>query len=157
MTHRLASPGRAGVGWLGVKGVSVLVRSLLAHGPALTIEATCPWYPFRLGCTTSAGPRRVAKRNTRRVGHTRSWKYLPSHEQRGSDDSGGETGRSSGLRFINAGRLSAVSQIDRLVPDEPWYYVRVITFGGLDPDNDNDVHGWIKGTEFMEYGVAEQP
>ena len=67
----------------------------------------------------------------------------------------GRNGPVLGQMFVNAGRIFVVREIDRLVPDDPWYYVRVVTFGSLDPDN--DVHGWIKGKEFMEHGVAEQP
>ena len=68
----------------------------------------------------------------------------------------GRNGPVQGLRFINAWRIIVVRKIDRLVPDDPWYYVRVVTPGSFsDPDNDGD--GWIKGTEFMELGVAEQP
>ena len=67
----------------------------------------------------------------------------------------GRNGPVLGQMFVNAGRIFVVRKIDRLVPDDPWYHVRVVTFGSLDPNNDS--HGWIKGTEFMEHGVAEQP
>ena len=67
----------------------------------------------------------------------------------------GRNGPVLGEMFANAGRIIVVRNVDRQVPDDPWYYVRVVTFGSLEPDN--DVHGWIKGTEFMEHGLAEQP
>ena len=67
----------------------------------------------------------------------------------------GRNGPVLGQRFVNAGRIFVVREIDRLVPDDPWYHVRVIAWATI--GTENDIPGWIKGTEFMEHGVAEQP
>ena len=67
----------------------------------------------------------------------------------------GRNGPVLGQMFVNAGRIFVVRSIDRLVPDDPWYHVRVIAWATI--GTENDIPGWIKGTEFMEHGVAEQP
>ena len=67
----------------------------------------------------------------------------------------GRNGPVLGQMFVNAGRIFVVREIDRLVPDDPWYHVRVIAWATI--GTENDIPGWIKGTEFMEHGVAEQP
>ena len=67
----------------------------------------------------------------------------------------GRNGPVLGPMFVNAGRIFVVREIDRLVPDDPWYHVRVIAWATI--GTENDIPGWIKGTEFMEHGVAKQP
>ena len=127
--HGLASPGRAGVGlWLGVKGVLVLVGSHLANGSASMIEATCPslpnpWAVPLLPVTDlSPGETHVAW-DELEVGNL--YRLMNSVELM----AWGRNGPVLGQMFVNAGRIFVVREIDRLVPDDPWYHVRVIAWG----------------------------
>ena len=89
-----------------------------------------------LGCTTSAGDRLVAGRNTRRVGRTRSWEYLPPHEQRGFDD---------------LGRNGPVGQARQR---GPWSIRSELDTTAVDPGRDREstlISPWKKSHPFAEF------